>query len=68
MCYSGEAVEGRRSKGAINEEGVMVTDKCCGLPTKSQLCGTDSGELIVGNWILGNGSNQDLPNEITPTA
>jgi hypothetical protein len=33
--YGGEAVEGRRSKGTIDEKRVMVTNKCCGSRQKS---------------------------------
>jgi hypothetical protein len=37
MRYGGEPVECRRSKRAINEEGVVVAHKCC--RHKSQLTG-----------------------------
>jgi hypothetical protein len=29
MCYSGEAVDGRRPERTIDEERIMVTDKRC---------------------------------------
>jgi len=29
MCYSGEAVDSRRPKRTVDEEGIVVTDKRC---------------------------------------
>lgn len=53
MRYGGEAVEGRRSKGAINEERIVVTDKCCGSRRKSV-----ERQGAVDNWILGSGGRK----------
>jgi hypothetical protein len=35
MCYSGEAVDGRRPERTIDEERIMVTDKRCLVRTVS---------------------------------
>jgi hypothetical protein len=29
MCYSGEAIDGRRPERTVDEERIMVTDKRC---------------------------------------
>jgi hypothetical protein len=53
--YGREAVDCRRPKRAINQEGVMVAHKCCG-HEKSQSKGKDGDGLEV------------VPKEMTPTA
>ena len=61
MCYSGEAVDGRRPERTVDEERVMVTDKRCWRT------------LLVKRPVRGQGSFVEqlkdvVPNEMTPTA